>query len=194
MKLEFRKIYTFSNFISFFRILLAIPIYFYISGINDIEGARTILLWLYFLVYLSDIADGYFARKFDQVTELGKIIDPLADKVLVLLVVSYLYYFEIIPSYYFWIIILRDMIIFCGGIIVSNKIGRVLPSNYLGKITVLSIGAFIIIVTIGVGEDKVLYLISLYCSIILSLASVLVYGFRGFREVKKGKYENIQES
>ncbi len=105
-----------------------------------IPEARYILLSLYILVYLTDIADGYFARKFNQISELGKIIDPLADKILVILVVAYLYYYEIIPAYYFWIIILRDLIIFIGGIIVSKKIGKVLPSNYLGKATVLSIG------------------------------------------------------
>ena len=111
MKLEFKKINTFSNYISFFRILLAAPIFYYVSNINFIEGARSILLFLYFLVYLSDIADGYFARKLNQVSELGKIIDPLADKILVILVVTYLYYLEIIPGYYYWIIILRDVII-----------------------------------------------------------------------------------
>lgn len=191
MKLHFDKVFTLSNFISFFRILLAIPIYYYISNIDSIEGARGILLAIYFLVYLSDIADGYFARKFDQVSELGKVIDPLADKVLVILVISYLFYFELIPSYYYLIIILRDVIIFTGGIIVSKKIGKVLPSNYLGKITVIFIGAFIIIVTYGLGPHNIIYLIFFYSSIILSFASVIVYGYRGIKEVKKAADETI---
>jgi CDP-diacylglycerol--glycerol-3-phosphate 3-phosphatidyltransferase len=185
MKLEFKKIYTLSNLISFARILLAIPIFYYISNIDVVPGARYILFSLYVLVYLTDIADGYFARKFNQVSELGKIIDPLADKILVILVVAYLYYYEIIPEYYFWIIILRDLLIFTGGVIVSKKIGKVLPSNYLGKATVLSIGIFIIIVTLGVTNNQVLYRIFLWLSIILSLASVLFYGYRGYKEVKK---------
>ena len=191
MKIELKKINTFSNYISFFRILLAIPIYVFVSRINEIEGARQILLGLYFLVYLSDIADGYFARKFDQVSELGKIIDPLADKVLIILVVTYLYYYEIIPAYYYWIVILRDVIIFSGGILVSKKIGKVLPSNILGKITVLSIGAFIIIVTIGLLKENIFYQIFLYGSIVLSFISVVSYGLRGIKEVKKAKNETV---
>ena len=191
MKLEFKKIYTLSNFISFLRILLAIPIFYYVSNITIVSGARYILLFLYFLAYLSDIADGYFARKYNQISELGKIIDPLADKILVILVVAYLYYYEIIPGFYFMIIILRDILIFVGGIIVSKKIGKVLPSNYLGKATVLSIGLFIIIVTLGVTNNQILYQIFLWLSILLSFASVILYGLRGFQEVKKVKNEFV---
>ena len=136
---------------------MAIPIFVFISNITEIAGARYILLFLYVLVYITDIADGYFARKFNEVTELGKIIDPLADKVLVFLVVTYLYYFQLIPSFYFWIIILRDVVIFIGGVLVSKKIGKVLPSNYLGKITVLLIGLFIIMVTLGFNSENLFY-------------------------------------
>lgn len=191
MHLEFKKIYTLSNFISFTRILLAIPIFYYVSNINVIPEARYILLSLYILVYLTDIADGYFARKFNQISELGKIIDPLADKILVILVVAYLYYYEILPAYYFWIIVLRDLLIFSGGIIVSKKIGKVLPSNYLGKATVLSIGFFIIIVTLGATNHQIIYQIFLWLSILLSFASVILYGYRGFQEVKKAKNEIV---
>lgn len=191
MKIEFKKLYTLSNFISFLRILLAIPIFYYVSNITEITGARYILLFLYFLAYLSDIADGFFARKFNQISELGKIIDPLADKILVILVVAYLYYYEIIPGFYFWIIILRDVIIFMGGIFVSKKIGKVLPSNYLGKATVLSIGLFIIFVTIGVTINQLTYQIFLWLSVILSFASIILYGYRGFQEVKKVNNETV---
>lgn len=191
MNLELKKIYTISNLISFVRILLAIPIFYYVSNITEIMGARYILLSLYVLAFITDIADGYFARKFNQISELGKIIDPLADKALVILIAAYLYYFEIIPAFYFWIIILRDIIIFLGGIFVTKKIGKVLPSNYLGKIAVLSIGTFIIIVTLGVSENQILYQIFLLVSILLSFASVIMYGYRGFTEVKKVKNEVI---
>ncbi|MCB9205712.1 MAG: CDP-alcohol phosphatidyltransferase family protein [Ignavibacteriales bacterium] len=191
MKIQIKKIYTVSNFISFIRILLAIPIFIFVSKINSIEGARYYLLSLYTFAYLTDIADGYFARKFNEITELGKIIDPLADKILVILVVLYLYYYEIIPAIYFWIIILRDIIIFTGGIFVSKKIGVVLPSNYLGKITVLSIGFFIIIVTLGVDKNNLFYMVFYYGSLLLSFASVISYGLRGIKELKKVNNETL---
>jgi CDP-diacylglycerol--glycerol-3-phosphate 3-phosphatidyltransferase len=191
MKITFKKINTVSNYISFSRVLLGIPIFIFVSNINTIEGARYILVAFYFLAYLTDIADGYFARKFNEVSELGKIVDPLADKLLVFLVVTYLYYYSIIPAYYFWIIVSRDLIIFIGGIFVSRKIGMVLPSNYLGKATVLCIGFYIIVVTLGINEANFLHIVFFYGSLILSFASVISYGLRGFKEVQKVNNETV---
>jgi CDP-diacylglycerol--glycerol-3-phosphate 3-phosphatidyltransferase len=191
MKITFKKINTASNYISFSRVLLGIPIFIFVSNINTIEGARYILVAFYFLAYLTDIADGYFARKFNEVSELGKIVDPLADKLLVFLVVTYLYYYSIIPAYYFWIIVSRDLIIFIGGIFVSRKIGMVLPSNYLGKATVLCIGFYIIVVTLGINEANFLHIVFFYGSLILSFASLISYGLRGFKEVQKVNNETV---
>jgi len=191
MKITFNKINTISNYISFSRILLGIPIFYFISNINDIIGARYILVGLYFLAYLTDLFDGYFARKYNEISELGKIIDPLADKILVIMIVIYFYHFDLIPEYYFWIVVLRDLIIFTGGIFISKQIGMVLPSNYLGKGTVLSIGLFIIVVTLGIPSDDIIYTTFLSISLALSFSSVISYGIRGYREVKKVNNEAI---
>lgn len=189
MNIEFKKINTLSNYISFLRILLATPIFFFIRDINEFNGARNILVGLYMFAFLTDIADGFFARKLNQISELGKIIDPLADKILVIMITIFLYYYGIIPGFYFWIIVLRDVIIFVGGIFVSKKIGKVLPSDYLGKFTVLTIGIFIIIVTLGVPPDDTIYKIFFYGSMLSSFASVINYGIRAVKEIKKAENE-----
>ena len=185
MKIQIKHINTLSNYISFLRILLAIPIYYFVSNIDSIPNSRIILIALFIFAYITDLLDGYFARKNNEITELGKIIDPLADKILVIMIAAYYYYFKMIPEYYFWIIILRDLIIFIGGIFVSNKIGKVLPSNYLGKGTVFSIGLFIIAVTLGLDNNNLVYQVLLYLSIILSFSSVFSYGYRAFNEIKR---------
>lgn len=185
MKIQFKHINTLSNYISFSRILLAIPIYYFVSNIENIPNSRIILIALFILAYITDLLDGYFARRNNEITELGKIIDPLADKILVIMIATYYFYFKMIPEYYFWIIILRDLIIFIGGIFVSNKIGKVLPSNYLGKGTVFSIGLFILAVTVGLDTNNVVYQVLLYLSIILSFSSVFSYGYRAFNEIKR---------
>lgn len=185
MKIEFNKIHTVSNYISFTRLFLAIPIFYFVSNIDKINGARTYLISLYLFAYLTDILDGYFARKLNEISELGKIIDPFADKFLVIMIVIFYYNYDLIPQLYLWVIILRDLFIFTGGIFVSKKIGSVLPSNYLGKFTVLLIGIFLIIVTLGYKSSDLLYQIFYFITIILSMLSVIVYAVRGYKEINK---------
>jgi CDP-diacylglycerol--glycerol-3-phosphate 3-phosphatidyltransferase len=183
-----KDIFTISNFISFLRILLFFPIYYTLSNLQVNDAFRYYTLGLFFLAYLTDISDGYLARKLNQVTEMGKIIDPLADKILVALIVFQLFLQNDIPGYYFYIIIGRDLLIFTGGIIVSRKIGFVLPSNYMGKGTVVSIGLFFILVVLNVKTTiPVLYYFVEYLSILLSFISVIVYARRGYIEIKEHK-------
>ncbi|MFH1194079.1 MAG: CDP-alcohol phosphatidyltransferase family protein [bacterium] len=191
MKLKFSEINTISNYISFFRLLLGIPIFFLLDYIHIDYSYRLLLIGFYFIGYVSDLLDGYLARKLNQISEFGKIIDPLADKICVGIVVFKMYLISEIPDYYFWIIIMRDVLIFTGGILISKKIGRVLPSNLLGKLTVTSIGIFLIVVTLGVQEDQWYYTLTLYLSLIMSFASVIGYSIRAFDVIKWNKDETF---
>jgi len=191
MKIRFSEINTVSNYISFLRLLLGIPIFILLDYIKIDYSYRIILVSLYFAAYISDLLDGYLARKFNQISEFGKIIDPLADKICVGIIILKMYLISEIPAYYFWIIILRDIFIFIGGIIISKRIGKVLPSNLLGKLTVTSIGIFIIIVTLETDKNLWYYNLALYLSLILSFASVAGYAIRAFDIIKWKKNETI---
>ncbi len=188
-----KDINTLPNYISFFRLLLAIPFYFLLKEIHSDFTIRYYILALIFIAALSDIADGYIARLQNKISEFGKIIDPLADKALVILIVTQLYLSGEIIDIYFWIIVGRDIIIFFGGIWVSKKIGKVLPSNLLGKITVITIGIFIIITISGVSRINFIYHSFFYLSIIMSILSVIGYGLRGYEAIKWGKHEPSKE-
>ncbi len=184
MKINYKEILGASNLISVLRMLLVFPTAYFLSQINEVESYRVIVILFFVGAYITDLLDGYIARKLNQITEFGKIIDPLADKVFVTMIVLQLFWMDEIPAYYFWIIILRDVIIFVGGIFVSKIIGKVLPSNLLGKITVASIALFLIGIVGGVSEVEWLYNYLLYQSIILSFASVLGYGVRAYEHIK----------
>lgn len=184
MKLNYTELLKTSNLISILRILLVFPTAYYLSKINENDSYRIIVILFFVGAYITDLLDGFIARKFNQITEFGKIIDPLADKVFVTMIVLQLFWMDEIPTYYFWIIILRDVIIFLGGIYVSNVIGKVLPSNLLGKITVASIASFLLVVVGGGHEISWLYNMFLYISIFLSFTSVLGYGVRAYENIK----------
>ncbi len=184
MKLKVEKFNTTSNYISILRVLLGIPIFIYLDKLQDAYDYRIILFSLCLFAAVTDLLDGYFARKYNEVTEFGKIIDPLADKLLMAIIVIKLYLIGEIPAFYFWIVILRDVIIFAGGIFVSNKIGKVLPSNLLGKITIISIGLFVLGIILNVRTINWLYQFLMYLSLLLSIASIFGYAIRGIESVR----------
>jgi CDP-diacylglycerol--glycerol-3-phosphate 3-phosphatidyltransferase len=127
-------IFTLSNIISFLRLLFAVPVYYYIS-INETIIA---ILFIFFAV-LTDTLDGYFARKWNQITTLGKIIDPLADKACTIAGFLALSFYHDLPLWITLTIIVRDLIILIASAIIINFKKLVLASNIPGKITVLII-------------------------------------------------------
>jgi cardiolipin synthase (CMP-forming) len=190
MKINLKEIWLAPNLISLFRLLLGIPFYFLLIDINR-EGYRTYILILIFTAFLSDILDGFVARKTNQVSELGKMIDPLADKILISLIVIFLFINNEIPAYYFFIVLMRDVLIFFGGIFVSKRIGKVLPSNLLGKITVFSIGIFIIVTFLQIDRSLIYYKLILFLSLCLCFASLIGYFLRAFEMLKWKKNETV---
>lgn len=185
MKINSKEITAAPNLISLFRLILAAPfIYFFELARTDISYFSYII-YLILIAFLSDVVDGFVARKTNQITEFGKIIDPLADKILVAIIVIYLFVMNKIPHFYFYIIFLRDVIIFLGGLYVSRKIGKVLPSNLLGKATVFSIGIFFITVLLNAREGSTVYLVFLYTSLTLSILSIFGYTIRALEFLHK---------
>jgi cardiolipin synthase len=92
------------------------------------------------LIWLSDVLDGYFARKRNEITELGKIIDPIADKTTVIAIGLILLFKNILPLWFVLILLARDILIFSGGAYIKKRNGLILQSNWSGKLTVFIIG------------------------------------------------------
>lgn len=165
------KIFNASNSLSFIRLLLVIPAWFAFNNFDE-NLARYSVAAIGVIATITDILDGYLARKLNQITEFGKVIDPLADKVLIVFVVLNLFLLGEIPDYYFYMIVVRDVLILTGGLIVSKKLGKVLPSDYIGKATVLSIAFVLLMILLNVDSNSIPYLILYYLSIVLIFASL----------------------
>jgi CDP-diacylglycerol--glycerol-3-phosphate 3-phosphatidyltransferase len=186
------EILTLSNALSFFRLLLAFPIWYLLDNFN-VHGYRTIAFILCLAAAATDYLDGYFARKRNEVTEAGKIIDPLADKILVGIIAIKLYLIGELSTYYISIIVLRDVIIFVGGIVISMKLKKVLPSNLLGKITVTIIGIVFLLVITGMNKSNFIFQIFYVASILLIYVSLLGYVIRASEFLKmNSSHGNIQ--
>jgi CDP-diacylglycerol--glycerol-3-phosphate 3-phosphatidyltransferase len=185
-----KEAFTKSNLLSLLRLLLAIPFWFLLDNLEN-NSIRYFTFGLCLFAAFTDILDGYLARKFNEVTEYGKIIDPLSDKVAIGTIIIKLYLSNEIPSYYFFMIIGRDVLIFIGGIIVSKRIGRVLPSNVLGKITVIFIGITILMIILQIDRSGILFKSFYGLSIVLIFASLAGYIIRAFEFLKQKSYGSV---
>jgi len=185
-----KEIYTKSNLLSFLRLLLVIPFWFLLDNFN-IPKARYFAFALCIFAALTDILDGYLARKFNEVTELGKIVDPLADKFVVAVIIVKLYLIGIIPGYYFFMVVGRDVLIFIGGIFITKRIKRVLPSNMLGKITVINISIVILLFILRVDTTTIIFKMIYGLSIVLIFISLIGYTIRAKEFIKQKEHESI---
>jgi CDP-diacylglycerol--glycerol-3-phosphate 3-phosphatidyltransferase len=132
------RVWTLSNALSFLRVLLVAPIAIILLR-ND-PGDRLLVVGLILLAGVTDLLDGYAARKLGQVTELGKIIDPLADKLAIGVVALLLALQGKVPAWFLAVVLLRDLAIFAGGVHLRRTRRITLQSNLIGKwaVTVLS--------------------------------------------------------
>ncbi len=125
-----------ANFTSLLRIVLAIPLWQSLSVIDSNSGIDSIyyFLFLCFLISVTDVLDGYFARYFNTVTDIGKFLDPVADKICALVFIVFLsikfgiYYFSL-----FLVLLIRDFIISFISIYFVRTKGLYFQANIFGK-------------------------------------------------------------
>lgn len=127
-------IFTWSNLISFSRVLVTIPIiYLHYENNREISLLVTLLI---FYGALSDYLDGWVARLRNEISELGKILDPVADKVMAFFLFFYTVWLGWIPLWFFVVGVIRDLFIMLGSGYIKSKRGRVAMSTMSGKISV----------------------------------------------------------
>lgn len=132
-----KDILTIPNFLSFFRIFFVIPIYYFLARNENLTAVGFILIAI-----LSDWLDGYIARRTNRITTLGKVLDPLADKINTAGGFIALALYQGFPLWMAAIIVLRDAAIVLGSVIIYRRRSVVSSSNIPGKITVFLITLF----------------------------------------------------
>ena len=129
------RIMTLANAISISRIFLAIPL---VLIFEDIAHGMTGKLWqafaLIIIIVLTDFLDGYVARKAGEITNFGKLIDPVADKVCMMVVLIYLIISYKLPFLLFFLILgIRDIFLIIIGVYLMFSQEEVFQSNRSGK-------------------------------------------------------------
>lgn len=124
---------TIPNMLSLFRLCL-VPVF---AGVyfSDNEFSHVYAVLVYATASFTDVLDGKIARKYNQVSKLGRILDPLGDKVMTFTVLLCITISKVIPVWAIVIFLLKELSMTLGGMILLKKYNDMPPSNYFGKIS-----------------------------------------------------------
>ena len=174
------------NKITIFRISM-IPIFLFFLLVPQITYGHYIAAGIFIFAALSDALDGYLARKNNLITNFGKFMDPLADKLLVSSALIALVELNRIPSWIVIIIIAREFIISGFRLVASNN-GIVIAASWWGKIKTNVQIIMCVMLTININNSiiKIFEQIFIYLSLVLTIVSLVDYMWKN-RQVLKEK-------
>ncbi len=174
-------IFTWSNLISFSRVLVVIPIIY--LHLEDEERFRTIIAALIVYGVISDYLDGLVARWRNEISELGKVLDPVADKLMAFFLFLYTVMIGWIPVWYFVIGVVRDLLIMAGSAQIKKRRGKVAMSVMSGKISV-NIMAIYWISVFFFRDATDVHTFLLYTSVAVMVYSFVEYAIRHKRIIE----------
>lgn len=154
---------------------------FYIVYFSSIDNHFIIAIIIFLISGITDVLDGYIARKHNMVTKWGSLLDPLADKLMLLTVLFSLSQTNVIPVWIFIVILAKEVLMILGGILLL-KDETVISSRYYGKAATfffyLSIGIMIL--------NKKAGAIIMYAAILMAFFAFFNY-LRNYLHLKKAK-------
>ena len=173
-----QRIWTVSTILSFSRIALVVPVAYCL--VTEFPNNRLWAAGLFLLGVATDFLDGYLARRLHQVTDFGKIIDPLADKIAVAGVALVLFLLGSLPLWYLAFVLLRDALIFAGGVYIRSKKNIVVQSNMPGKVAVNLVALVLILSFVQADSLETFREVVLWASIVMMIISFALYVQRLF--------------
>lgn len=164
------------NKLTLFRVVL-IPFFVFFLLAPYFEGyGNYIAVAIFIVASITDFLDGKIARKYNLVTNFGKFMDPLADKLLVCSALICLIQLELIPAWVVIIIIAREFII-SGFRLVASDNGVVIAASYWGKFKTAFQMLTVIVLILNI-PNKVFTILGtalIYVSLALTVISLIDY-------------------
>jgi len=170
------------NLLSIIRIYLMYPLLTFIAEENYLFA-----LYIFTIASATDGLDGYLARVMDWQTDLGKILDPIADKVLLIGTIFILWMNSHIPIFVLAVFILRDFIIIMGAAFHMTVYETAAPNpNIFGKITTFVHIGYLAGVFVDIIFSLNLTNVAIDCLVALvTLISLFLYGLNWFKLTAK---------
>ena len=164
------------NKLTLFRVVLIPFFVFFLLAPYFEEYGNYIAVAIFIVASITDFLDGKIARKYNLVTNFGKFMDPLADKLLVCSALICLIQLELIPAWVVIIIIAREFII-SGFRLVASDNGVVIAASYWGKFKTAFQMLTVIVLILNI-PNKVFTILGtalIYVSLALTVISLIDY-------------------
>jgi CDP-diacylglycerol--glycerol-3-phosphate 3-phosphatidyltransferase len=153
--------------------LLAVPILFYtVSAGGEVSAVAVGLL---LLAWGTDVADGWLARRLGSTSELGRVLDPLADKMVIGATAVALWITRDMPGWLVVCLIGRDVAIVGFAVVMRERLGHVPPANVVGKIAVIVFGVTLAAYLVNATD---LVEILTWLTLVAVVGSSISYGYR----------------
>lgn len=175
------RFWTIANMLSMLRLVLVVPITYLILT----DGPLSWLFGLILLALVTDWFDGRVARWSRTVSEWGKVLDPLADKVAGAAVVLALVVRGTLPMWFLSVIVARDVAIILGGVVLARRTGQVVMSAWMGKVAVTALALTVLAALLR--ADEPILTTCIWITTGLMVYSFVLYAVRFARLMKQGK-------
>lgn len=171
--MERERLFNIPNMLTGLRIALIAA---FVTVHFGIPGKRHLALGIFIAAGLTDFLDGLIARKFNGITWLGKLLDPLADKIMIVGALACLMSADIVPEWLMGLIIVKELYMVAGGTMLF-KYDIVIASDWLGKISTFLFvpGAMLAYPWHDSHALRNAGMIMLYVSVVLSFAAAAHY-------------------
>ena len=178
------------NLISAFRLLL-VPV-FAILYFSNLKSGHLLAGLIFLLAAFSDMLDGYIARRFNFISALGHVLDPLADKCMQCTAAVCLAVDKIVPSWLAIILIGKEVLLLLGGVVLFRRYTDCIPANFFGKAASLLIFTLIAFCALfpNVFREGVFWLS--IAAAALSLVAFIVYTVRSIRILRTDTLPSAQ--
>ena len=145
------RIWTIPNVLSMLRLAL-VPFFLVLIVIGDYVGALVVLV----IASFTDLLDGYLARRLGQVTRLGRLLDPAADRLYIFAALVGLAAHSLVPWWIVVVIVARDVFLLVLGVVLANYGYGPLPVHQLGKVATFALFFGVPVIMLGLAFPAVL--------------------------------------
>lgn len=164
------------NLLTILRIFL-VPIYLCIS-FSNLDNSLLLSGLVFILAGITDVLDGRIARKYDLITNLGIVLDPIADKMMIFAVLITFTIKGLIPHWILFIMGIKEIsMILGGGILYLFKGKQVIPSNIYGKIATVAFYTATLSMVFNISSklSEILFIITVILNILAFINYMKIY-------------------